>query len=163
MGKFIGIRELDDLNVISVVKTGNYSTSACEAWAVLCKFAYSNTVGKKDKMITPESKFIGVGYDNPNTTSEDKLRYGACITVNKDVKTEGEVVKSVISGGKFAVFVHKGPYENLKDTYNKIFSEWLPTSGYKKRDALPFEQYLNRDPRRTKPENLKTEIYIPIE
>jgi AraC family transcriptional regulator len=25
-----------------------------------------------------------------------------------------------------------------------------------------FEKYLNRDPRRTKPENLRTEIYVPI-
>ena len=30
-------------------------------------------------------------------------------------------------------------------------------------DILPFEKYLNHDPRRTKPENLKTEIYIGIE
>ncbi|MEZ8051404.1 GyrI-like domain-containing protein [Vibrio sp. 1F169] len=34
--------------------------------------------------------------------------------------------------------------------------------GFELRDQPCFEVYLNRDPRRTKPENLKTEIYIPI-
>lgn len=163
MENFIGIKEIDDLKVISVVKTGKYSKSADEAWASLCKFAYSNTVGKEDKIITPESKFIGISYDNPKMTPEEKLRYGACITVNKEVKTSGEVVSNVISGGKYALFLHKGAYENLEGTYNKIFTEWMPKSGYKFRGAPPFEQYLNRDPRKTKPENLKTEIYIPIE
>ena len=68
----------------------------------------------------------------------------------------------VISGGKYAVFSHKGPYTNLSDTYNAIFMEWLPDSGNELRNLPSFEIYLNRDPRRTKPENLKTEIYIPI-
>lgn len=163
MKNFIGIKEIDDLKVISVVKTGKYSDSACEAWASLCKFAYSNTVGKKDKMITPESKFIGIGYDDPKTTPEEKLRYGACITIDKDVEVQGEVVLNLISGGKYAVFLHKGSYDYLKDTYTAIFQEWLPRSGHKLRNIPLFEQYLNRDPRRTKPENLKTEIYIPIE
>lgn len=163
MKKFIGIREIKDLKIISVVKTGAYKDSSCEAWAILCKFAYSNSVGKKDKMITPESKFIGISYDNPKTTPEDKLRYGACITVDKDVEVQGEIVKGVISGGKYAVFLHKGSYDYLKDTYNAIFQDWLPSSGHKLREVPCFEQYLNRDPRRTKPENLKTEIHIPIE
>lgn len=163
MKNFIGIREIEDLKVISVVKTGKYSKSADEAWASLAKFAYSNSVGKKDKVITPESKFIGISYDNPNVTPEEKLRYGACITVDKEVEATGDIVNSVISGGKYAVFLHKGSYDNLKDTYNQILTEWLPKSGYKFRGAPPFEQYLNRDPRRTKPENLRTEIYIPIE
>lgn len=162
MKNFIGIKELDDLNVISVRKTGKYSDSACEAWSVLCKFAYMNTVGKQDKLITPESKFIGRSFDDPKITPEEKLRYEACITVKKDVETEGEVFKSIISGGKYAVFLHKGSYENLKDTYEAIFMEWLPNSDNTLRDVPCFEIYLNRDPRRTKPENLKTEIYLPI-
>ena len=94
MKNFLGIREIDDLKAISVRKTGKYSDSASEAWPILCKFAYSNSIGKKDKIITPESKFIGISYDDPGITPEEKLRYEACITVNKDVKTEGEVINS---------------------------------------------------------------------
>jgi AraC family transcriptional regulator len=65
-------------------------------------------------------------------------------------------------GGSYAKFLHKGAYENFKDTYAYIFNEWLLESHYKLQDKLCFEIYLNRDPRKTKPENLKTEVYIPI-
>lgn len=163
MKNFIGIKEIEDWKVISVRETGKYSESASKAWGALCKFAYSNSIGKTDKIITAESKFIGVGYDNPNETPEENLRYDACITVDKEVQTEGKIFNNVIQGGKYAVFLHKGPYENLSSVYAAIFAEWLPNSNYKLRNLPSFELYLNRDPRRTKPENLKTEIYIPIE
>ncbi|HHN64634.1 MAG TPA: GyrI-like domain-containing protein [Nitrospirae bacterium] len=68
-----------------------------------------------------------------------------------------------IPGGRYAVFLHKGPYDRFDETYNMIFSKWLPQSGERLRDVPSFEVYLNRDPRRTKPENLRTEIWVPIE
>jgi len=52
-------------------------------------------------------------------------------------------------------------YENLKVTYAQIM-DWVVSEGVGLRDAPLFEKYLNRDPRRTKPENLSTEIYVPI-
>lgn len=162
MKNFIGIKNIEDMNVIYVSKTGKYSESANEAWSVLCKFAYSNSIGKENKVITSDSKFIGIGYDDPEVTPEEKLRYDACITVNHDIEISGEIKQKVIEGGKYAVFLHKGPYKNFQETFNAIFSEWLPKSNYKLRETPCFEMYLNRDPKRTKPENLRTEIYIPI-
>jgi AraC family transcriptional regulator len=41
-------------------------------------------------------------------------------------------------------------------------AQWYPESGEKLRDLPCFDVYLNRDPRRTKPENLRTEIYVPV-
>ena len=61
------------------------------------------------------------------------------------------------------MFLHKGPYSSLNQTYNYIMAEWHPGSNEKFRDLPCFEMYLNRDPRKTKPENLKTEIFMPIE
>lgn len=162
MDNFIGIKELDDITVITVKRAGKYSESASQAWSALCKFAYSNSIGKKNKIITPEAKFIGISYDDPGVTPEEKLRYEACISIEQDIETTGEVSKNTISGGKYAVFLHKGPYEKFSDTYNAIFMEWLPSSGEQLSDSPCFELYLNRDPRRTKPENLRTEIYVPL-
>ena len=56
-----------------------------------------------------------------------------------------------------------GGYEIFKQTYSYIFNDWLTESEHglcNERNC--FEIYLNRDPRRTKPENLRTEIFIPI-
>lgn len=157
MENFVGVRELNDLKIISVRKTGKYSDAACAAWEEVCSFAYKN------KLMSSNTKMIGIGYDNPNITAEENLRYDACLTTDEEIKTEGSVVNSKIQGGKYAVFLHKGSYKNFMDTYTAIFAQWLPNSGHKLREVPTFEIYLNRDPKRTKPENLRTEIYVPIE
>jgi AraC family transcriptional regulator len=151
------IRTFSDQKVLFVRKTGKYDKAASEAWSTLMKFAYSRRLMKKD------TKAIGISHDDPDITPEEKIRYDACITINQDVKPEGEVGIQTINGGRYAVFLHKGPYDRLGETYKAIFTQWLPLSGEKLRDVPCFEIYLNRDPRRTKPENLRTEIHVPIE
>lgn len=151
------IRNMPEQKVFFVRRTGKYEKAASEAWSALMKFAYSR------RIMTKDTCGIGISHDDPDITPEEKIRYDACISSGKDVKPEGEVGIQIIAGGKYAVFLHKGPYEKFKDTYRAIFSNWLPSSGEKLRDTPCFELYLNRDPRRTKPENLRTEIYVPIE
>ncbi len=81
--------------------------------------------------------------------------------MKKEVKPEGEVGYKVLDGGLYAIFRHNGPYENFSQTYDQIYLHWLPSSGYELRDAPPLEFYLN-DPDSTRPENLKTDIYVPV-
>lgn len=151
------IRSIPEQNVLFVRKTGPYAKAAGEAWGALMKYAYSR------RLMSRETKGIGISHDSPDITPEDKIRYDACITVQGAVKPEGEVGLQKIGGGKYAVFLHAGPYEKLGETYTAIFSQWLPEAGAKLREAPCFDIYLNRDPRRTKPENLRTEICIPIQ
>jgi AraC family transcriptional regulator len=68
----------------------------------------------------------------------------------------------LIAGGKYAQFVHKGSYDSLGNTYNYAFNKWLPKSGYQLRMVPCFDLYLNKDPRRTKPENLTTVVHLPL-
>lgn len=150
-------RDLSEQTVLFVRKVGAYSHAASDAWNSLMRFAYPN------RLIEKETQMIGISHDSPDVTEEDKLRYDACITIDKAVETEGEVGTQTIAGGRYAVFLHKGAYENFNQTYQAIYSGWLPQSGEKLRGVLGFERYLNRDPRRTKPENLRTEIFIPIQ
>jgi AraC family transcriptional regulator len=105
---------------------------------------------------------FGIGHDDPNIIDEEKLRYDACISWDdKTVEPIGDILDKVIEGGKYAVFLHKGAYENLKQTYDMI-GDWIVENGIEVRDLPMFEKYLNKDPRRTKPQNLKTEIYVPL-
>jgi len=124
---------------------------------VLMSFAYPRRLMKKD------TRMIGIGHDNPQITVEDKIRYDACITIDGEVTPDGELGIQTIQGGLYAVYLHKGSYSGFSASYSAIISEWLPASGKSLRNAPCREMYLNRDPRRTKPENLRTEIYIPIE
>lgn len=43
-----------------------------------------------------------------------------------------------------------------------LYGEWLPNSGYKPRDAYPFEVYRN-DPRKHPEHKHIVDIYVPIE
>ena len=68
-----------------------------------------------------------------------------------------------LPSGTHAVFVHRGSYKSLWQTWNAAYRNWLPNSDFELRDVVPFEIYLN-DPRTVRRENeLITEIYIPVE
>jgi AraC family transcriptional regulator len=148
------IKEIKPIPVVYIHAIGDYNNVG-PSWEKLAKFM------KEKKLFSFGMDFIGVSYDDPSVTETEKLRYDACITIKKEVKPEGEVGYKVLDGGLYAIFRHTGPYENFSKTYDQIYLSWLPGSGYELRDAPPLEFYLN-DPDRTKPENLKTDIYIPV-
>lgn len=147
---------IDDINVICAREKGSYSESASKAWGRIMKFAYSN------HLMNEAVRRIGISHDDPNITDAELIRYDACVDIDIAFAEEDNLNKQTIAGGRYAKFLHKGAYEGFKETYSYIFNDWLPESHYKVRDEPCFEIYLNRDPRRTKPENLKTEVYIPI-
>ena len=150
------IETIPEQKVLFVRKTGAYAHSSTAAWQLLMSFMYSKRLMRK------ETRFLGVSYDSPDITDEDKLRYDACVTIDKDVQPQGDVRQQTIGGGRYAIFLHRGPYENFDETFNAIYGDWLPRHDKHLRETPVFEEYLNRDPRRTKPENLRTKVYIPI-
>ncbi len=152
----VEMRTLKTKNVLRVRKRGDYTHSAAEAWGALMPFMYGN------RLMGGDIERFGVSHDDPSVTEPDNIRYDACVTCDQKVALEGEVCWDKVEGGLYAVFMHKGAYENLGDTYQQIFQHWLPESGYQLKESPLFDKYLNRDPRKTKPENLKTEIHIPV-
>ena len=150
------IRVLQNQKVIFMRSTGDYDKSPYQAWDKLRKYADSRGIEYH------EAQAIGICRDNPDITPEPKVRYDACLTIDGNIRPEGEVGVYTLSGGNYAIFLHKGPYAGLGKTYDAIFAQWLPASGKTLRDHPYFEVYLN-DHRETKPANLRTEICVPIE
>lgn len=66
----------------------------------------------------------------------------------------------IIPKGKYAVFLHKGPATKANETYQAIFTQWLPNSEYKVDErphfAVMTEKYKKDDP------DSEEEIWIPI-
>jgi AraC family transcriptional regulator len=157
------IVDFEPTEVLYVRKRGDYMVSAGEAFEVLFGFAYAQKIKYHKNLLGKEAKIFGIGHDDPNITAAEDLRYDACISYDdKTVKPEGEVGIKTIEGGRHLYYPHKGPYEELKRVYSDLMA-YIIENGINMADRPLFERYLNRDPRRTKPENLKTEIYIPIE
>ncbi|WP_299892367.1 GyrI-like domain-containing protein [uncultured Ruegeria sp.] len=103
---------------------------------------------------------IGLYLDSPDTVPEDQLRSFAGAEYRGDQTPEG-MDDLKIPGGKTAVLTFKGPYSGLHAAYHSLFGNWLPESGEEPADQPCYEIYLN-DPRETPPEELLTEICLPL-
>jgi AraC family transcriptional regulator len=155
------IETIDPIKVYAVRHVGDYSNTG-DAWGVLMGFSYTHKMKHKRNLLGKEASIYGVSYDDPSLTEPSKCRYDACLSADDDVEPSEGVERKAIAGGKYAIFLHKGSYDQLDQSYSEAFA-WIKSNGISLRDVPAFDRYLNRDPRRTKPENLKTEIYIPIQ
>ncbi len=147
---------LADQKVVFTLKIGPYEDAANRAWSSLMQYAYAN------QLITSKTTNIGITYDIPEFTHEEKIRYCACITVNHNHKTEGDIGIKLIQGGRFATFIHQGPYAELSHTYDYIYKDWYSRNKVVLGNQPSFSIYLT-DPAKVEPDDLLTEIYVPIE
>ena len=145
----------NETRVAFVRHTGPYHLCG-QAWSKLC--LHLGALG----LLGGNPRFIGLSYDDPEVTPEDKIRYDACVEVDADFQPEGDIGVQVLPGGDFAMTTHFGSYENLKDTYAALLGRWLPDSGRRFKMGPTREVYLN-DPESTAPEDLVTDIYLPLE
>jgi AraC family transcriptional regulator len=112
--------------------------------------------------LSPQTRILGLAHDDPEVTPPERLRYDACMVVDDGFAGEGEVGVQEIAGGDYAATVHQGPYHRVAETYHRLCGEWAPQSGREIRSAPTFGVFLN-DPNSTPPEELRTEIYLPLE
>ena len=152
------LRTVDPMPVLYVRRIGPYQEAAAAAFAALGQFA-----GPRG-LLGPGAKMLGVSHDDPLVTDAGKLRYDACLAVPPERTPKGELGEvgcKTLEGGRYAVFLHQGPYQQFQRSYDQIFKGWLPQSGERLRDAPCFELYLNT-PMDTAPDALRTEIWIPL-
>jgi AraC family transcriptional regulator len=114
------------------------------------------------RLIGPTTVFLGIVHDDPDVTAPHRMRYDAAITVGENVAAEGDIGIQVIDASRYAIVRHNGPYETIAATYARLCGEWLTQSGKELRSAPALEKYLN-SPRDVSPDQLMTDIYLPLE
>jgi len=112
-------------------------------------------------VMTPETRVIGMSYDDPKKTPADQLRYDAAVTLARPVATPTDIRVGVLPGSTWAVARHKGSYATMPQTFAAVFAAlqmrpelvpvWLPC----------VEIYLN-DPQDTPTGDLLTEVCVPV-
>jgi AraC family transcriptional regulator len=153
----ITIETLTPRRVAFVRHVGPYNSPTMHgAWKRLCTWA-----GRK-QLLEPGTVCLGLSHDDPAITPAEKIRYDACLCVPDRVEPEGEIGIQDVGQGEYAKAIHYGPYERLSETYAMICGQWGPTSGRDFRGAPSIEIYRN-DPNTTPPEELVTEVYVPLE
>ncbi len=105
---------------------------------------------------------IGMCPDEASLVPDAEARYQAGFLCEGKLPPMNDEVKRVkIPSGKWAVSLHQGSYETLWQSWNRLYRDWLPASGYRLRDTAPYEIYLNNK-KQVPPQQLRTEIWIPI-
>ncbi len=113
-------------------------------------------------MLAASPTVLSLVHDDPDVTPPERIRYDACISVPDDFEGEADVGVQSIAGGNYAVATHRGAHGRVNETYLGVFGSWLPRSGWEPRPAPAFEVYRN-SPRDIAPEELLTDIHIPLE
>jgi len=105
--------------------------------------------------------FVGVYYDSPADVPEPDLRSHAGAVVSAELDMPEGLDEVPLIGGRHAVLTLKGPYSGLPAAWTHLYGTELPRAEVMPADAPPFEVYLN-DPASTAPEDLLTEIRVPL-
>lgn len=150
----VEIKEMPEFNVVYCRHTGQFNQIG-KAYEKLIKWA-----GPRGLLNFPKTKTITVYHDDPAITAIEQVRQSACITVETDVKVDGEIGKMKLDGGKYAV----GHFEIDEKGFEKAWNTmclWLAESGYQPRDGYPYELYYN-SPEEDVKRRFILDICIPV-
>jgi AraC family transcriptional regulator len=150
----VHIETIAPIRVAYVRHQGPYAECSV-AWDKLCGWL------GMEGYLSPGRRFIGISYDDPDETPPEKIRYDACVEIEDDFEATSEIGVQTIAGGDYARVTHQGPYETLSESYRRVLGQWLPRQSRRLRNAPGFEVYFNT-PESTAPEDLVTDIYIPL-
>lgn len=105
---------------------------------------------------------LGIAHDDPSITPPDKCRYDACAPVPGDFRPDRAVNVTDVAGGKYAVAEFVGTAHDIVGAWERVFSVWLPQSGYQPDDRVCFERY-RRDPTvDRKARTFRCELCLPV-
>ncbi|GAB3406129.1 AraC family transcriptional regulator [Flindersiella endophytica] len=108
----------------------------------------------------PETLLVAVYYDDADSKPAAELESVAAISVADDADI-GELEETSLPAGKYLRAQFVGHYSGLPAAWQRLYAEVIPTSGHTLRDGVCFEAYLS-DHATTAPDDLRTDLYVPI-
>lgn len=147
------VKEMPEMQAIYCRHTGAFN-QIHKAYARLMQFA-----GPRG-LIKPDSHTVTVYHDDPSVTEISKVRQSACLVVDKEVKTEGEIGNITIRGGKYAVGHFEIRVTEFEEAWNTM-CVWFTESGYEPGEGNPYEYYYC-DPENHPEHKFVLDICIPV-
>lgn len=153
------IRTLPDLHVLyaratELMTSPAFQTANQEAFGKLFQGAGAFMAQMK--------QCVAIYPDEVEVGKPARFDAGAIFAAGQEPLAPAGLAYQTLAGGRWAIFRHVGPYDTLWQTWQAAYRDWLPTSGETLRDTVPFEDYVD-DPSKTAPEELRTDIFIPIQ
>lgn len=88
----------------------------------------------------------GVIYAMPEAqrSHPDELMYLAGVAVSGVGELSDGMTSRTVPAGTFAVFIHRGPIQGIRETVSAIYRDWLPQSSYEHSEIADVELYDHR-------------------
>ena len=152
----VTITQLPTYHIAYAVNMEGYGHEKMDAvWRTICSW------GGSHGLFGPDTKIIGISFDNPDITPKDKCRYYACITVPPGTVTPAGIHVMDLPGCAYAVQHFEGKEDGISGAYKELYHQWLPESGYQPANSPCYEIYLSTPDRN--PEGLFVmDICLPI-
>jgi AraC family transcriptional regulator len=147
------LEELPSLRLLAVRRTGRYRHSAPAAFKALWEIA------RRHDLITAQTMFLGLSYDDPEAHEEDQLRFDACVTSNAPPVEELRVLEH--RAGPYAIYRHQGPYQLIEHVFDRLLDAAILSGAHQLREE-PFVEINLNDPTVVEPKDLLTDVCIPI-
>ncbi|WP_298421339.1 AraC family transcriptional regulator [uncultured Kordia sp.] len=151
----ITVKELPELKLASISRIGDFE-KASSMFQKLMEWGHQKRV-----LEISNFKALTIYHDNPNVTQTSKVRFSTCVTVTKNIKTDGEIKQHKLNKGIYAI----GQFEIKGEEISKAWKSmciWIIENNYEFRDGDYFEMYHNDH--KTHPEQkFILDICIPIE
>ena len=148
------IQEKPSIRVAALEHRGDYAQ-------IRAAFEQLTTIAARMNLFGPSTRSFAIYYDDPSVTPRDALRSQVCLSVPENWSSSGRLESGEIRGGRYAITLHVGPYNELPRAYKWLYGTWLRESGEQPANAPLVEEYLN-DPRTVRPVELKTEIWLAL-
>jgi len=156
------IKDMDDIRVVGI-KRKIVTRESKQQIAALWDEFLSHT-NKNENLLKAQT--VGICFPEPKYLEqqpepEDTWFYMAAVIVKGNIEIPKGFTEHTIPASKYAIFTHKGSFENLHETYKYISVDWI--------QRVDYEFYLHEEiewyDERFKPEDLKKseyDILVPI-
>ena len=153
----VAIREIPPYRIAYMRHIGPYGTSGeiSALWTGFWRWI------RDRNLLRPGMLTVGIGHDAPGIVAREKLRYDAGLIVGDDFKPDRSVNVADLPGGKYAVAIFQGSAAVITEAWSKLYTAWLPGSGYQPEDRPRLE--LRREHNlQLPPDHLRCELCLPI-
>jgi len=123
-----------------------------------------NAIGKllqnmRSQNVFPTGPMLGIYHNSPDQVKPEELSWEVGFPVNDQAMVQAPLEKKQWTDLTVAAALHVGAYEKTAETITEIYA-WMAANGYVQTGPL-VERYLDMNPMQMKPEDLRTEIWIP--
>ncbi|MHC1782003.1 MAG: GyrI-like domain-containing protein [Anaerolineaceae bacterium] len=152
----VRIASMPALHLAYIADMKGYSLAAiCKAWERLYIWAEIRHLPISEMLV------VGISFDDPLITPNEKCRFFACITVPPEVKEDALIGVLDIPASRCAVSRARVTAEQIQFIYRSFYRDWLPDSGLQPANLPSYEIYYET-PENSSDGKYLMEVCVPV-